>query len=214
MPELNYELAPRPGMPASQRKQELDSARFVAVRNLAYMIYKKPDGSQAGQGGGRRRRGAAGGAVATPTGAAVAPPPGGPPPGMPMQPGVPPAGPALGPGPVGVPGTHAPVGQPAFQQTYAAPVGTVQQLDLGPLLQRLESIGAELGRGLSAISKDVDDLKKLTGSLAATQLQTLSALQHVYGSFPNLLEFLQKNQVGATLADFQKFLSRFTGNPT
>lgn len=45
MSELNYELAPRVGMPASQRKQELDAARFVAVRNLAYMVYKKPDGS-------------------------------------------------------------------------------------------------------------------------------------------------------------------------
>lgn len=47
MPEinLNYELAPRPGMPASQRKAELDGSKFVSVRNLAYMIYKKPDGS-------------------------------------------------------------------------------------------------------------------------------------------------------------------------
>jgi len=45
MPDLNYELAPKPGMTASQRKAELDGARFVAVRNLAYMIYKKPDGS-------------------------------------------------------------------------------------------------------------------------------------------------------------------------
>jgi len=43
MPDLNYELAPKPGMTASQRKAELDAARFVAVRNLAYMIYKKPD---------------------------------------------------------------------------------------------------------------------------------------------------------------------------
>lgn len=45
MRDLNYELAPKPGMPASQRKAELDAARFVAVRNLAYMIYKKPDGA-------------------------------------------------------------------------------------------------------------------------------------------------------------------------
>lgn len=47
MPEmnLNYELAPRPGMLASQRKAELDGSKFVSVRNLAYMIYKKPDGS-------------------------------------------------------------------------------------------------------------------------------------------------------------------------
>lgn len=43
MPE-NYELAPKQGMLASQRRQELDQARFVAVRNLAYMVYKKPDG--------------------------------------------------------------------------------------------------------------------------------------------------------------------------
>jgi hypothetical protein len=42
--DLNYELAPRPGMTTSQRKAELDQARFVAVRNLAYMVYKKPDG--------------------------------------------------------------------------------------------------------------------------------------------------------------------------
>ena len=46
MPEaVNYELAPRPGQTASQRKAELDQARFIAIRNLAYMIYKKPDGS-------------------------------------------------------------------------------------------------------------------------------------------------------------------------
>jgi len=45
MRDLNYELAPKPGMLASQRKAELDAARFVAVRNLAYMIYKKPDGA-------------------------------------------------------------------------------------------------------------------------------------------------------------------------
>lgn len=44
MTDLNYELAPRPGMTTSQRKAELDQARFVAVRNLAYMVYKKPDG--------------------------------------------------------------------------------------------------------------------------------------------------------------------------
>lgn len=40
-----YELAPRAGMPASQRLGELNAARFVAVRNLAHLIYKKPDGS-------------------------------------------------------------------------------------------------------------------------------------------------------------------------
>lgn len=45
MPDMNYELAPKQGMTASQRKAELDAARFVAVRNLAYMQYKKPDGS-------------------------------------------------------------------------------------------------------------------------------------------------------------------------
>lgn len=45
MPDLNYELAPKQGMLASQRKAELDGARFIAVRNLAYMIYKKPDGA-------------------------------------------------------------------------------------------------------------------------------------------------------------------------
>ena len=45
MSNLNYELAPKPGMLASQRKAELDAARFVAVRNLAYMIYQKPDGT-------------------------------------------------------------------------------------------------------------------------------------------------------------------------
>lgn len=39
-----YELAPRPGTTTSQRKAELDQARFVAVRNLAYMTYKRPDG--------------------------------------------------------------------------------------------------------------------------------------------------------------------------
>ena len=43
MPDLNYALAPRPGETASQRKAELDAARFVDVRNLAYMLYKKPD---------------------------------------------------------------------------------------------------------------------------------------------------------------------------
>ena len=43
MRDLNYELAPKPGMMASQRKAELDAARFVSVRNLAYMIYLKPD---------------------------------------------------------------------------------------------------------------------------------------------------------------------------
>jgi hypothetical protein len=39
----NNELAPTPGMTASQRKQQLDNARFVAVRNLAYMVYKGPN---------------------------------------------------------------------------------------------------------------------------------------------------------------------------
>lgn len=45
MADLNYELAPTPGTPASVRKGQLDAARYVAVRNLAHMIYKKPDGS-------------------------------------------------------------------------------------------------------------------------------------------------------------------------
>ncbi|MEI6503223.1 MAG: hypothetical protein WCP21_19605, partial [Armatimonadota bacterium] len=45
MPELNYELAPQQGMSASQRKAQLDQARYVAVRNLAHLVYKKADGS-------------------------------------------------------------------------------------------------------------------------------------------------------------------------
>lgn len=45
MIDLNFELAPRPGMTASQRKQELDNARFVAVRNMAYMRYKDANGN-------------------------------------------------------------------------------------------------------------------------------------------------------------------------
>jgi hypothetical protein len=45
MADLNYELAPTPGTPASVRKSQLDAARYVAVRNLAHMVYKKPDGS-------------------------------------------------------------------------------------------------------------------------------------------------------------------------
>lgn len=45
MRDLNYELAPKPGMTASQRKTELDGARFVSVRNLAYLNYIKADGT-------------------------------------------------------------------------------------------------------------------------------------------------------------------------
>jgi hypothetical protein len=44
MPELNYEMAPKPGQTVSQRLTELGAAKFVSVRNLAYMLYKKPDG--------------------------------------------------------------------------------------------------------------------------------------------------------------------------
>lgn len=45
MTDLNFELAPRPGMPASQRMAELNNARFVAVRNMAYMRYKDANGN-------------------------------------------------------------------------------------------------------------------------------------------------------------------------
>ena len=44
-PGQPYEMAPTPGQTASQRKAELDAARFVLIRNLAYLVYKKPDGS-------------------------------------------------------------------------------------------------------------------------------------------------------------------------
>jgi len=44
--ELTFELAPRPGTSLSQRKLELNETRFVAVRNLAHIHYKKPDGTQ------------------------------------------------------------------------------------------------------------------------------------------------------------------------
>jgi hypothetical protein len=43
MSEANTELSPTPGMTASLRKSQLDNARFVAVRNLAYMVYKGPN---------------------------------------------------------------------------------------------------------------------------------------------------------------------------
>lgn len=45
MISLEYELHPTPGMPLAARKAELDTARFVSVRNLAYLVYKKPDGT-------------------------------------------------------------------------------------------------------------------------------------------------------------------------
>jgi hypothetical protein len=45
MTELTFELAPKPGMTASQRKAELDSARFVAVRAMAHMHYKDANGN-------------------------------------------------------------------------------------------------------------------------------------------------------------------------
>lgn len=35
----------QPGTPAAVRRQQIDTAKFVDVRNLAYLIYKKPDGS-------------------------------------------------------------------------------------------------------------------------------------------------------------------------
>jgi hypothetical protein len=331
MADLNYELAPRQGMTASQRKAELDSARFVAVRNLAYMIYKKHDGSplmsyqetledrekvkhvilqyeiaaslvandlggtpvagptngasapmvpaslpapqqamaptqmaptapyatpavappptpqmapaspqqaaMAASGAppqqvepvaavpaGRKRRSNAGGA---PTGVAVAPPPGGPTimpptqvPALGFTPGAPTVVPTMPtPGPI-MPGPATSGPPTGFQQTYAGPVGSVQQSDLGPVLQRLEAIGAELGRGLSAVSKDVDEVRQRVANIEgvvskdlAVNLQALASLQHIYGSFPNLLEFLKQNKVGATLNDFQKFLAQFTGNP-
>ena len=43
-PDLSYELAPTHGMSARQRKADLDVARFVVVRYLAYLRYKKPNG--------------------------------------------------------------------------------------------------------------------------------------------------------------------------
>lgn len=39
------EIAPKPGTTFSARKKELDEVRFVAVRKLATMIYKNPDGT-------------------------------------------------------------------------------------------------------------------------------------------------------------------------
>lgn len=44
--DLTFELAPKPGTTLSQRKKELNETRFVAIRNLAYIHYKKPDGTQ------------------------------------------------------------------------------------------------------------------------------------------------------------------------
>lgn len=41
---LEYELAPKIGTPLGVRKTELDGARFVAVRNIAHLVYKRPDG--------------------------------------------------------------------------------------------------------------------------------------------------------------------------
>ena len=39
----NYVGKPQPGMPFSQRVQELDTMRFIDIRNMAYMHYKFPD---------------------------------------------------------------------------------------------------------------------------------------------------------------------------
>lgn len=39
------DIAPKPGTFFSDRKRELETARFVVVRNLVYLTYKKKDGS-------------------------------------------------------------------------------------------------------------------------------------------------------------------------
>lgn len=44
--DLNYKMAPTPGITASARKHELDNAKsFAEIRIMATMIYKNPDGS-------------------------------------------------------------------------------------------------------------------------------------------------------------------------
>jgi len=44
--QQDYELKPKQGTFYSQRKEELTSARFLAVRHLAYQVYKKESGKE------------------------------------------------------------------------------------------------------------------------------------------------------------------------
>ena len=310
-----YELAPRPGQTASQRREELNAARFVAVRNLAHLIYKKPDGSSlmtyqetlddrekvklaiiqheinlglltndlgsapapvaapvaptavaavaaptpmqvpmtqpqmvpvapvapmapqmvpvapapvapvaapqavaqvapAPAGApveqaapapvtGRARRGR------TPAGAgvAVAPPPAAAPmvplaaaPAPQMAPPAPVAPQTAPPAPTFAPAFAAPAAPAqAVQQTFAAPVGTVQNVDLGPVIERLDKIG----EGLSVVVKENEELKKANALM-------LVALHHLYSTNDRLQASVQ----GMNIDQFKDVLKKYVGNPS
>lgn len=163
---------------------------------------------------GRKRRSSAGGA---PAGAAVAPPPAGPAPMAPQAAQAP------------FPGQQmAPMGQAPFPAA-AAPQAPAQALpapsaqgfgDAAAVIQRLETIAADLGRGLQIISTDLEAVKQRLGALEqlggkthVDTLQTLAAIHHIYGSTGQLSQALIAKQVN-TLDDFRRYLTpTYTGNP-
>jgi hypothetical protein len=164
---------------------------------------------------GRKRRGAAGGAAATPQGAAVANPVGAPTmmPQAPQQ---------MAPAPNFMP-QQAQLPLAPAQQAAAPQMGShvpmTAAADLGPVMARLEAIGADLGRGLATISTDVEKinqriaaLEQVVGKINLNALHTLVAMHHVYGAQANLTTALTNARVG-TLEDFRRYLVQFSGNP-
>jgi hypothetical protein len=113
---------------------------------------------------------------------------------------------------------QTPVAQMPAAAVMGAPTqaGAAQQgiaVDLTPILQRIDAIGAELGRGLAAISADVEALKVVTGRAHVDGLQVLAAIHHIYGTSQQLGQMLQAEKV-ATLDDFRRYLTpKYTGNP-
>ena len=230
-----YQTPPPNGAPPVGQGMMVPAAAYAAPG--AQMAPVQPQQAQApaqqeapaaSQPTGRKRRGAAGGAaVAPPAGAPTQQPlPG---PGM-MAPAGAPA-PGFTPVGVGQPQYQQPVTQqintgvgvqhPPAGQVGPLPTGTpIGTVDTQAVLQALQSIGAELGRGLSAISADIEQLKQrvggieqLSGKTHVDTLQAIAALHHIYGSLPNLAQLLQQERV-SSLDDFRRYLTpKYTGNP-
>jgi hypothetical protein len=151
---------------------------------------------------GRRRKGAA-----------VAPPPGAPPPQpqAPAQPQMQFAAP---------PQQQVPVQQfqqPQVPQGFQAPVPQAPQpqapahqqpvsVDLTPVFQRIDAIGGIV----SALGKELGDVKQALADSKMRELQMLTVLQHLYLSHPQLGPSVADKR---TLPEFQAYLSQFVGTP-
>lgn len=99
-----------------------------------------------------------------------------------------------------------PAGPAPVAQPVAAPVAAT--VDLTPVLAKLDQLGA----GLAEIAKDGEQLKAENAALKKVLTNVFAALHHLYMVDPVLKQSQEVQQAG-TLASFEAYLSRFTGNP-